>query len=294
MAEVLQIKLAFARFQHSENVTPLTFRHFATHPIPFQLGEDSVFSAGEFCTDFCFKGKGLLLGAGKLGFKEGTRVRDEDVHLEHGLAVNNIETGILLDGFGNHIYFARDSVSGFFVRLLERAGTAETMIEVVIAGKINRYGELTDYPEEHGHFASVLQGAKPANVFALLVSQSIPEASIVHGDLLICDLTKRPQPGDIAILPFGRSGKRFLLCRIHSLTSDKDLETFEASNSYPIPEKLLDTSPGQRFHWSPLAFGNETEEYFEQEADKEKIPLRAMPPEFVMATVLRLTRRLAF
>ena len=193
-----------------------------------------------------------------------------------------------------YIYFARDSVSGFFIRLIERAGAAETMIEVIIAGKVNRYGELTDYPEKHGHFASVLQGAEPENVFALVVSENIPEASILHGDLLICDLSKRPQPGDIAILPLGKSGKRFLLCRIHSLTSDKDLENLEVSNQYPIPEKLLDTSPGQRFNWTPLAFGKDTEDYFNQEAEKEKLPLRAIPPEYVMGTVLRLTRHLAF
>lgn len=193
-----------------------------------------------------------------------------------------------------YIYFARDSVSGFFIRLLERAGSAETIVEVVIAGRVNRYGELTDYPQKHGHFASVLQGADPENVFALVVSQSIPEASILHGDTLICDMSKRPQPGDIAILPFGRSGRRFFLCRIHSLTSDKDLDNLEVSNQYPIPENLLDTSPGQRFNWIPLAFGEDTEEYFNQEAEKEKMPLRAIPHEYIMATVLRLTRHLAF
>jgi len=193
-----------------------------------------------------------------------------------------------------YIYFARDSVSGFFIRLIERAGTAETIMEVVIAGKVNRYGELTEFPDNHGHFASVLPGASREDVFALAVSANIPEASILVGDLLICDRAKRPQPGDIAILPFGRSGRRFFLCRIHSLTSDKDLDNLEVSNLYPIPEKLLDTSPGQRFHWSPLAFGSETEDVFEKEAEKEQMPLRAIPPDFVVATVLRLTRYLAF
>src|SRR5690242_17146834 len=85
-----------------------------------------------------------------------------------------------------YIYFARDSVSGFFIRLIERAGSAETIIEVVIAGNVNRYGELNNFPENHGHFASVLQGASPEGVFALLVTENIPEASILVGDLLIC------------------------------------------------------------------------------------------------------------
>lgn len=193
-----------------------------------------------------------------------------------------------------YIYFARDSISGFFIRLIERAGTTETMNEVIIAGKCNRYGELLEFPEKHGHFSSVLQGAKRDDIFALVTSESIPEASILVGDLLICDRSKRPQPGDIAILPFGKSGKRLLLCRIHSITSDRDLDNLEVSNQYPIPEKLLDTSLGQRFNWSPLAFGKDTEEYFTQQADKENVPLRAIPPEFILGTVLRLTRHLAF
>lgn len=193
-----------------------------------------------------------------------------------------------------YIYFARDSVSGFFIRLLERAGSAETVIDVVIAGKVNRYGELVDFPHKHGHFASVLPGANPEDVFALVVTENIFEASMLIGDLLICDRSKRPQPNDIVIFPFGKQGKRFLLCRVHSLTMDKDLDNLEASNQYPVPEKLLDTSPGQRLNWTPLAFGRETKEYFEQEAEREKMPLRALPSEFVVATVLRLTRHLAF
>lgn len=193
-----------------------------------------------------------------------------------------------------YIYFARDSVSGFFIRLLERGGTAEAIVEVVIAGKVNRYGELLKFPEKHGHFSSVLLGADPEDVFALVVTENIPEASIVSGDLLICDRGKRPQPGDIAILPFGKSGKRFLLCRISSLTADRDLESLELSNPYPIPEKLIDASLGQRLNWLPLAFGKETEDFFTQEAEKENVPMRAIPPELILGTVLRLTRHLAF
>ena len=193
-----------------------------------------------------------------------------------------------------YLYFARDSVSGFFIRLIERAGTTERLIEVVISGAFDRYGELVEFPQEHGHFASVIPGAKPDEVFALYAKETIPEASILSGDLLICDMGKRAQPGDIAILPISKGMRRFLLCRIHSLTSDKNLESFEASNQYPIPEDLLDTSPGQRFNWFPLAYGEETKDYFEQELDKEGWPARAIPPEYVMGTVLRLSRQLAF
>ena len=123
---------------------------------------------------------------------------------------------------------------------------------------------------------------------------NIPEENMVFGDWLICDRSKRLQPGYIAILPISKGGRRLLLCRIHSLTSDRNLDSFEVSNQYPIPEKLLDTSLGQRFNWVPIAHSDETEEYFIQELEKEGWPVRAIPPDLVMGTVLRLTRHLAF
>ena len=113
-------------------------------------------------------------------------------------------------------------------------------------------------------------------------------------DLLICDISKRPQPGDIAILPFGKDSGRYFLCQIYSLTLDAELDTLEASNQYPIPEELLDTSFGQRLNWTPVSFSEETEPYLLEEADKEHVPLKPIPPEFAAATVLRLTRALAF
>ena len=113
-------------------------------------------------------------------------------------------------------------------------------------------------------------------------------------DLLICDTSKRPQPGDIAILPFGKEAIRFFLCRIHSLSLDKDMESFEVSIQYPIPEDIIDQELGQRLHWSPLGFTEDTEEYFSRVADETGVPLRAAPQEVIMATVLRLSRNLAF
>jgi DNA-binding MarR family transcriptional regulator len=41
-----------------------------------------------------------------------------------------------------YLYFSRDSVSGFFIRLIERAGSAEMVTEVVLSGIIDQHGEL--------------------------------------------------------------------------------------------------------------------------------------------------------
>jgi hypothetical protein len=54
-----------------------------------------------------------------------------------------------------------------------------------------------------GHFATLLVGAEHGEVFDLAVMEDIPQANILTQDLLICDYGKRPQPGDICIIPFG-------------------------------------------------------------------------------------------
>ncbi|MDK1029067.1 MAG: hypothetical protein QGD96_07030, partial [Anaerolineae bacterium] len=66
-----------------------------------------------------------------------------------------------------YIIAGRSSTSGYFIRLIERAGSAETVIEIPIAGNVDRYGEIFDFPENHGHFATLLIGANPGQVFAL-------------------------------------------------------------------------------------------------------------------------------
>lgn len=192
-----------------------------------------------------------------------------------------------------YLYFMRDSVSGFFIRLIERAGSSETIIEVPITGIVNKYGELYDFPKLHGHFATVLMGADPGNIFALAVNEDIPEANMAINDLLICDTSKRPQPGDIAILAFGVNAERFFLCQIYSLTHDKDTMGIEVANQYPIPEDLLNKDHEQRLNWAPLAFNEETEDYFLNLAEVERMPMQAIPPELVLATVLRLSRNFA-
>jgi len=192
------------------------------------------------------------------------------------------------------LYFGRDSLSGFFIRLIERAGSAELVIEIPIVGKINRYAELYEFPEKHGHFATILSGGTPGDIFSLLVTDDIPETSFLAGDLLICDIGKRAQPGDIVIMPWGKKSDRWFLCRIYSLTMDQDMDSIEVSNQYPIPENLLDTSWGQRYNWTPLAYDDETVEYYLEEAEKEDVPMRPIPPDFNFATVLRLCRNLSF
>lgn len=190
-----------------------------------------------------------------------------------------------------YLYFARDKFSGFFIRLIERAGSAEIMIEVPIVGRVNKLGEIYDFPEDHGHFASVLAGANPEKVFALVLTDDIPQASMVSQDLLICDFEKKAQPGDICLFPFG---KRWFLIKVRSKTYDKDTWSFDLRQEYPIPEKASKEGLEQWLNWHPLVYNEGTREFFEQLAEEEGIPEVPMPPEWALAVVLRLTRHLAF
>jgi SOS-response transcriptional repressor LexA len=193
-----------------------------------------------------------------------------------------------------YLYFGRSKTSGFFIRLIERAGSTEIVIEIPIAGKVDQYGELSEFPENHGHFATLLTGATPGEVFSLWVTEDIPEAGILAGDLLICDYSKRPQPGDVAVFPFDMKAERLFLCKIYSLTMDKDMENFEVANAYPIPEELLDKELGQEFNWLPLALTDENEAHFDQIFDEAGMAMHPFSADLAVATVLRLTRNLAF
>ena len=190
-----------------------------------------------------------------------------------------------------YLYFGRDPNSGFFIRLIERAGSAEVVVEVPITGRIGAYGEVYDFPQNLGHFASVFIGATPGNVMALAVTKDIPQASIMAGDLIILDLKKKLQPGDICIGPIG---ERFFLLKIASKTLDKEFLSYVSAEWYPIPEKLTDPDREQLLNWYPLAYDDETHDWFTKVAKEQDWPIAPIKHEFILATALRLTRALAF
>jgi SOS-response transcriptional repressor LexA len=188
------------------------------------------------------------------------------------------------------LYFGRDPNSGFYIRLIERAGSAEVVMEVPLAGRVGKLGELYDFPKNLGHFASVFVGVKPEEVFALAVSEPIPQASIISGDVIIFDTKKKPQPGDICIAPIG---ERYFLIRIDSKTYDRETHSFETRQWYPIPEELTKPELGQLLNWYPLAYDDSTQEELYAIAEEEEWPVVPIQAEYIVATALRLTRQLA-
>ncbi len=94
-----------------------------------------------------------------------------------------------------------------FIRLIERAGSSERIIEIPLAGKIDKNSEILEFPQLLRHFPAMLLGANPEEVFALVVTGEIPAANKLINDFNIIDVTRKLQPDDICIGPIG---ERFL------------------------------------------------------------------------------------
>lgn len=189
------------------------------------------------------------------------------------------------------LIFDRTSTSGFFIRLIERAGAQEIVTSVPLMGKVNQLGEVYGFPEPLGEFPAVLPGVKPEEVFALVLTEDIPQVNMEKNDFIIFDAGKKPQPGDICICILR---ERYFLMRITRKTFDDHFLSYEGSQDYPFPEELSDPERDQRFHYEPLAYTEENEEVFLKILDDEGISYFPLPEFFVQATALRLTRALTY
>ncbi len=190
-----------------------------------------------------------------------------------------------------YLYFGRDSTSGFFIRLVERAGSAEAVTEIVIAGKLNQYGEVVEFPKKHGHFASLIKGSKPEELFGIVAIEEIPNCGILIGDLIIFDYGMKPKQNEVALIAIG---ERWLLIRVVSKTFDKLIRSDVMASDYPIPEDLRNVEREQLLNWHPFAFDESTEKYFLKLAEVEEIRMGPIPSVVVAATAIRLSRQLAF
>jgi SOS-response transcriptional repressor LexA len=189
------------------------------------------------------------------------------------------------------LIFDRTSASGFFIRLIERGGAQEVVMNVPLVGKVSELGEVYDFPEPLGEFPTVLAGAKPEEVFALALTDDIPQASMEKNDFIIFDIGKKPQPGDICICLLR---ERYFLMRIARKTFDDHFLSYEGSQDYPFPDALSDPERKQRFHYDPLAYTEENEEAFLKIMDDEGISYFPFPEFFIHGTALRLTRALTY
>lgn len=188
------------------------------------------------------------------------------------------------------LFFDRTNASGFFIRLIERAGAQEIVMRVPIAGKVNQLGEVYDFPGMLGEFPAVFAGVKPDDVGALVLTEDIPQADLLTNDFIIFDKGKKPQPGDICI---SFIGERYFLFRITSKTLDERFLSLVVSQDYPIPEALTDPDRKQRLHYQPLAYTEALHDIFTVIHDEQEQSYYPIPEDFAFATVLRMIRALS-
>lgn len=70
------------------------------------------------------------------------------------------------------------------------------------------------------------------------------------------------------------------------------MPNLEVSNTYPIPNNLIDGKLGKKYNWVPLSHSDETEPYLIKITEEDNIPMGLIPPELVVGEVLRLTRNI--
>ena len=205
----------------------------------------------------------------------------------------------------DYIFFMRHP-KRFFIRLVERGGMREQVFPLNIVGKINQYGEVIDFIElsdvdrlmqhvkQTGN--SLLESidivqkcADPQSIFGLRASHKIPQANIEKGDILVLDAKKMPQSGFMSLLPVGPK-RRLFLCWSHGKTMDDRFLSFDVREPYPLPEQYVDGDLRQRMFWSPIAWDENTHEYFEQLAEKGGFLVEPIPKNLIFGTVLELIR----
>lgn len=190
-----------------------------------------------------------------------------------------------------YLFTDRTSSSGYFVRLVERGGAQEVVMQVPVAGKINQLGEVYDFPKMWGDFPAILAGVQQDEVFSLVLTADIPQVDMEQNDFVIFDKGKQPQPGDISICIVG---ERYFLFRITRLTFDGRHLSYEAAQDYPLPEGLVDVERQQRRHYEPLAYTQENESVFMEIMGEEGQPYFPLTEDFIVGTALRLIRALSY
>jgi len=69
---------------------------------------------------------------------------------------------------------------------------------------------------------------------------------------------------------------------------------WETRQEYAIPEAQIPTDREQRFFWEPVAYNDETHDYFIAILEKANWGFESIPREFIAGTALRLIRNLAY
>ena len=186
-----------------------------------------------------------------------------------------------------YLYFSRDKVSGFYIRVPEKHIPTNVLREIPITGIVGKYGEVLRFPQYHGHIPDVLpEGVN--GVFAFVVYKHNPSAGMLGNDHIIFSTGGVAKPGDICIYPFG---DRFFLVRMYAFGQHKDMPFYELSAKW-LENK--DQYINDMFWW-PLIDSEDEEasSYFAELVYEQDLRWYPIKPDGVIGKVVRLKRRMA-
>ena len=167
-----------------------------------------------------------------------------------------------------YLYFGRDSVSGFYIQLIEFVDISVEVAEISILGNVDQFGIVHKFPQKVSHTVTLTLQSNPKDLFALRISANLPEFNLVPHDIIIMDQGREPQVGDICMTLVNDD-------RILIQITDEDQET-------------------GRLSWMTLD-ANDSDNPVTSEKQKSLAPYpQLLPRDFILATALRLTRYLAY
>ena len=183
------------------------------------------------------------------------------------------------------LYFDRDKVSGFYIRIPENNTSSGTLREIPVIGNVNKLGEILEFPKYHGHFPFALPKGT-GETFALDIYQHMPSAGILGRDYMIFSNGGIAKPGDICIFPVG---KKYFLVRMYEFSTHEDMQFHELAIQWM---DMKDQYEDYLFWW-PLIENEESLQNLADEVVEEKFPWEPIEPDMIIGKALRLVRRLA-
>jgi len=188
-----------------------------------------------------------------------------------------------------HLYFGRDKVTGYYIRVPERHTTSGVLKEIPITGIVDKFGEVSRFPKYLGHFPFMLP-EDIGDVFALDVIQHIPSAGILGRDYMIFTIGGSAQPGDICI---HLHGKRRLLVQMYEFGPNEEALFHKSALKWMYSKENYEN----HLFWWPLVLNEETgqdpeiSEYFRSlDPDDPWMPIE---PDAIIGKAVHLVRRLA-
>jgi len=183
------------------------------------------------------------------------------------------------------IYSKRDAVTGFYIRTPERSTPEGHLREIVIAGNLDRYGELQEFPNQLGHFPFMLPN-DTGDVFGVDVDHHIPSEGILARDRLIFTNGGKAKPGDICIYPWG---KRWFLIRVYDLVLDETMPFYKLALTWDDSLNKLEN----HLFWWPLVDVTAHGRYLAEIAEEQDVSWHPIQPDHIVGKLIRLVRRLA-